>query len=165
MMEDEPWTSPTEEVVLTAQPQDRIKEARYHILHRTMSITYIVRAMEIQLRTRKTSISTIPAGLNENKSERSIQTVKRNLQHYPMSSYTRSRGLSDLYSTLQHRTHYQREPTIPNHTTLLELPTKSSRYPSYPQLIWRTAFDSIYGRSNHHKQMMKTEQNSPVSYA
>jgi hypothetical protein len=35
--------------------------------------------METQLRTRKISISTTPAGLHEKKSERSIQTVKRKL--------------------------------------------------------------------------------------
>ena len=35
--------------------------------------------MEPQLRTRKISISTTPAGLHEKKSERSIQTIKRKL--------------------------------------------------------------------------------------
>ena len=35
--------------------------------------------METQLRTRKISISTTPVGLNEKKSERSIQTIKRKL--------------------------------------------------------------------------------------
>ncbi len=38
-----------------------------------------LRAMEPQLRTRKISISTTPAGLHEKKSERSIQTIKRKL--------------------------------------------------------------------------------------
>jgi hypothetical protein len=38
-----------------------------------------LRSMEHQLRTRKISLSTTPAGLHEKKAERTIQTIKRRL--------------------------------------------------------------------------------------
>jgi hypothetical protein len=53
---------------------------RGHTLsHFTTDNEHNLRAMENQLRTRKISISTTPAGLHEKKSERSIQTIKRKL--------------------------------------------------------------------------------------
>ena len=49
------------------------------LLHISSDNEHNLRAMEIQLRTRKISISTTLAGLHEKKSESSIQTVKRKL--------------------------------------------------------------------------------------
>jgi hypothetical protein len=49
------------------------------VSHFTSDNEINLRAMENQLRTRKISISTTPAGLHEKKSERSIQTIKRKL--------------------------------------------------------------------------------------
>jgi hypothetical protein len=55
-------------------------QVRNHTLsHFTSDNEHNLRAMEIQLRTRKITISTTPAGLHEKKSERSTQTIKRRL--------------------------------------------------------------------------------------